>query len=567
MTFSINSTSAAAFTNTTGVFSNLAPGTYIIRSRNAAGCISTGCTIVITARPTNCACTIATPTGSVTQPTCAVATGTIRVTSGITGLTFSINSTLSTSFTNTTGLFSNLARGTYIISARNAAGCISSGLTLVVNAPPATPASLTSSVTHPTCTVGTGTIRITSGITGLHFSINSTSSTSFTNTTGVFSNLAPGTYTIRSRNAAGCVSAGLTKVINAKPTNCNCVIATPTGSVTQPTCTVGTGTIRVTSGITGLHFSINSTSSTSFTNTTGVFSNLAPGTYIIRSRNSIGCVSAGLTKVVNAKPASPAAPTVSVTQPTCTVATGTISVTSGITGLHFSINSTSSTSFTNTTGVFSNLVAGTYTVRFRNAAGCISSGRTVTIYVCAAAPGTPTVSVTQPTCTVGTGTIRVSCCITGLHFSINSTSSFTSTTGVFSNLAPGTYIIRSRNASGCISPARTVVVNARPTNCGSLAKPIGSVENAEEVSTLSVKVSPNPYSDKVRFVIESPVSGQGSLDVYNLLGQKLQNVYQGHINAGRSQTIDFNVPASMRTHLIYTLSVGGRRVSGRILKQ
>ena len=99
------------------------------------------------------------------------------------------------------------------------------------------------------------------------------------------------------------------------------------------------------------------------------------------------------------------------------------------------------------------------------------------------------------------------------------------------------------------------------------AKPAESVENVDDVSAISVKVSPNPYNDKVRFVIQSPISGQGSLDVYNLLGQKLQNVYRGHVDAGRSQNIEFNVPASMRTHMIYIFDIGGRRVSGKILKQ
>lgn len=99
------------------------------------------------------------------------------------------------------------------------------------------------------------------------------------------------------------------------------------------------------------------------------------------------------------------------------------------------------------------------------------------------------------------------------------------------------------------------------------AKPAESVEILEKVSAISVKVGPNPYNDKVRFVIQSPISGQGSLDVYNLLGQKLQNVYRGHVDAGRSKTIEFNVPASMRTHMIYIFDIGGRRVSGRIIKQ
>jgi hypothetical protein len=57
------------------------------------------------------------------QPTCAVATGTITVTARIrTGITYGIDGS---TYTNTTGIFTNVAAATYSVTARNAAGCIS----------------------------------------------------------------------------------------------------------------------------------------------------------------------------------------------------------------------------------------------------------------------------------------------------------------------------------------------------------------------------------------------------------------------------------------------------------
>jgi hypothetical protein len=82
---------------------------------------------------------------------------------------------------------------------------------------------------------------------------------------------------------------------------------------------------------------------------------------------------------------------------------------------------------------------------------------------------------------------------------------------------------------------------------------------------LNVTASPNPYNDNVRFTIESPVSGQGSLEVYNLVGQKLQTVYQGYITAGKGQAVEYKVPVSNRTTLIYVLRVGGQQVTGKLL--
>jgi SdrD B-like domain/Secretion system C-terminal sorting domain len=71
------------------------------------------------------------PTASVTQPTCNLATGTITVTSPKTGLTFSINGS---NYTNTTGIFTGVAAGTYSLTAKNASGCISLVTSVVVNA-------------------------------------------------------------------------------------------------------------------------------------------------------------------------------------------------------------------------------------------------------------------------------------------------------------------------------------------------------------------------------------------------------------------------------------------------
>ena len=101
------------------------------------------------------------------------------------------------------------------------------------------------------------------------------------------------------------------------------------------------------------------------------------------------------------------------------------------------------------------------------------------------------------------------------------------------------------------------------TSSSSSARNLAS--EATLTSKLQVQAAPNPYNDKIRFVIESPVSGQGSLEVFNLLGQKLETVYQGYIMAGRGQTVEYNVPLTNRTTLIYLLKVGDQQVTGKLL--
>ncbi len=75
----------------------------------------------------------------------------------------------------------------------------------------------------------------------------------------------------------------------------------------------------------------------------------------------------------------PSAPTVAVIHPTCSLPSGTITVTSTKTGLTFSIDSLN---YTNTTGVFTAVPAGTYKVTAKNANGCVSTETIVTLTGC-----------------------------------------------------------------------------------------------------------------------------------------------------------------------------------------
>jgi len=335
------------------------------------------------------------PTASATlQPTCTVATGTITVSAPTgTGMTYSINGT---TYTNTNGIFTIVPAGTYSVTARNAAGYTSSGTSVTINTQPATPVAPTASATlQPTCTVATGTITVTAPTgTGMTYSINGTT---YTNTNGIFTLVPAGNYTVTARNAAGCTSSGTSVTISAQ----SATPVAPTASATlQPTCTVATGAITVTAPTgTGMTYSINGTT---YTNTNGIFTLVPAGNYTVIARNAAGCTSSGTSVTINAQPATPVVPTANATlQPTCTVATGAITVTAPTgTGMTYSINGTT---YTNTNGIFTLVPAGNYTVTARNAAGCTSSGTSVTIN---AQPVSPNI-VNQTTSILTGGTFTV----------------------------------------------------------------------------------------------------------------------------------------------------------------
>jgi hypothetical protein len=86
---------------------------------------------------------------------------------------------------------------------------------------------------------------------------------------------------------------------------------TPVVTITQPTCTVSTGSISVTSP-TGLTYTSNGGPSQVST----TFSPLASGTYLIRAIDANGCPSSPATAIINSAPITPTAPTITPTKDT-----------------------------------------------------------------------------------------------------------------------------------------------------------------------------------------------------------------------------------------------------------
>jgi hypothetical protein len=91
----------------------------------------------------------------------------------------------------------------------------------------------------------------------------------------------------------------------------------------------------------------------------------------------------------------------------------------------------------------------------------------------------------------------------------------------------------------------------------------GKSENAAQ--KISVLPYPNPFNDNVKFLIQSDISGQGTLEVYDMSGAKLQVVYNGYIYSGKGQIIEYRVPVLYRTNLMYVLRIGGKVVTGKLL--
>jgi len=202
-------------------------------------------------------------------------------------------------------------------------------------------------------------------------------------------------------------------------------------------------------------------------------------------------------------------------------------------------------------------------------------------------PGKPTAAVVLPLCTDETMTVEVTL---PAGLSSSATVTLKQMTG---GHAPITV-----NASTAVGGKLTFtgltfgkgysisildnVSTANPGGCTSLPEECGTFTDGGQAVTrlgrlaeqeivlnsdpkTKVLAAPNPFNDRIRFTLKSNVTGQGSLELFNMLGQKVKTVFQGYVNAGQSQVIEYAVPVSQRSNLIYLFRVGGEKTSGKLI--
>ncbi len=354
--------------------------------------------------------------GTITHPTCNVATGSV-VLNGLpstgTWIVTHVQGGETVPGSGTSTTIPGLASGTHNFTVTNSNGCTSvSSANIVLNAQPATPTPpVVGTITHPTCNVSTGSV-ILSGLpatgTWVLTRLPAGSTISGTGPSRTVTGLNSGTHTFTVRNAAGCTSDESAEVvINVQP-------ETPTppviDSIAQPTCTVATGRVYI-SGLpeTGTWTLTRYTEgvTTTGTGTTTVISGLVAGTYNFTVRNAVGCTSVVSSSAkVNAQPVTPTRPVVgTITHPTFSVPTGSV-VLSGlpstgtwtITRLPDGVKTTG----TGISRTLTGLEPGTYTFTVTNSVGCTSLP-TANVVI-NARPGPPTVFITNPPTICSNGT-------------------------------------------------------------------------------------------------------------------------------------------------------------------
>lgn len=322
-----------------------------------------------------------------------------------------------------------------------------SGITVAVS-------TTTSNPTTTSSTDGSITATATGG-SGFTYKLNGGAFQS----SGNFTGLSAGSYTITARNSNGC--QGSATITLTAPNPCAGVTISVSATVINPTSALtNDGSISATAtGSTGFTFSLNGGAFQA----SGNFGNLSVGSYIITAKDINGCTGsasftltapnpcAGISIIVSATLVNPATP--GATNGSITASA------SGSSGFTYNING----GVFQPTGIFNNLGAGTYTIAAKDLNGCTGSavftlsdpnpcaGVTITIF--------NTVSGNIPCEAVPTGSITVTPGGGTGPYTYKLNNGAFQASNIFSNLATANYTVTAKDVNGCTGTVNTPVTN------------------------------------------------------------------------------------------------------------
>lgn len=275
----------------------------------------------------------------------------------------------------------------------------------------------------------------------------------------------------------------------------------------------------------------------------------------------------------------------SATQSCDNSATGSVTVTPHGGKAPYDITIDGTTTNNVLTATKSPLGGGSHSWSVTDDAGCTTSGtQTVGTIACCVAPPKPTVCETAATlCGDGTASLTVTNAVEGdvyhlkqggVEVSGSPKTADASGEVTFTGLTPGgkfdVWGVDTKNGTSC-EGEHANCDNTTPGTCSASLTSSSSSQIIQQniklqaPPTNKVLAVPNPFNDRIRFTLQSDVSGHGALELYNVTGQRVKTVYQGYIQKGQTQTIDYSVPVNQRTNLFYIFRVGDLKATGKLV--
>ena len=411
-----------------GSFSNLHAGPYMVSAKDANGCVkwiflnvnNSGAPFLSILSTTNVSCN-GSHDGSIV----------LSATGGSGTLQYSIDG--GTTF-QANGNFPNDTAGEYSLLVKDAAGCVN-GRHLRITQPPVIDFDVTAS--SVSCHGGSdGAVNVSSVIGGIGTSTYSINGTTY-QSNPYFQGLSAGTYTVYVKDVASCIKTAT--AIVSQPTAVSATI-----TFTNESCNLsndGSITIVGTGGSGNYKYSIKDGEF----QPTGIFTDLEAGTYKISVEDGLTCPYSAFVTITQPSVIA----TTNVTgNSTCGNNNGSILITaSGGSGSGYQYSFDGQTF--NSTGSFTGQHAGTYYIYITDGSGCEniapvtindSNGPVLTSssHTNVSCNSLNDGSITINTVTGGTGTLQYT--LNGANWQ---------TTSSFSGLFAGNYTVTVKDANGC----------------------------------------------------------------------------------------------------------------------
>ncbi len=513
------------------MLTNLSPGNYIIKIKDANGCIED--TLIFISSPGQ----ISINSLFITNTSCGNNNGALQVNAfgGVSALNYAINSNPYQS----TGNFSNLAPGSYVIHIKDANNCLKD---TIVNIVPISLVGISSlNNIQPSCAGNSGSISVVgnSGTLPYSYSINGTTFT----TANSFASLSSGSYTVTIKDANGCTASSNTTLTS--PSN---LYFTNSSAVT-PTCLVqGSITVHGTGGSSPYLFALNSGAySSSFT-----FTPLVPGTYLVHVKDNNGCIHDST--IILANSTVPVIGSLTNINPSCsfpTIGSIALNATGGTLPLNYSINGAAYVASSSFTG----LSGGNFTVTVKDANGCTSSSVTNLVaanvlnftsfnHTNVGCNGTPLASVTA---SLGNGNAPYQYSLNGSAFQAS---------GNFTSLNAGTYTVIAKDASGCTKSSVVIITSSSVVSINTINT---TSSNCYTPATGSISISGTVSASPISYSLNYGTAGAASS--FNSLAPGIYTISVNDANGcHKDSVVAVSGPPAMsfsNASIVYTPCSGG----------
>lgn len=380
------------------------------------------------------------------------------------------------------GVFNGLVANIYTVTVKDVNGCTNTKQVTIANNS-FTPTFQTTYV-NTSCGNSTGTINATAngGVAPYQYSINNGTNYQLSN---IFAGLSAGQYQLKIKDVNGCLSVMV--LVDIAPSIAVSVSALPTNA----TCGFANGVITATSinGVGPFEYSING--GTTY-QTSNIFNGLTSSTYTIRIKDANNCTNNSqpitITNIDGATVSGVS------TNSTCGFANGKITATpvAGTSPFQYSIDGGTTYQSSNT---FTGLLAGTYTIKIKDANNCLNNSPIINVLNTAGANVTG-ISVNS-TCGFANGKITASPFggTSPFQYSINGGLTY-QPSNVFNGLAATAYSITIKDANNCINTTQPITVanTSGATVTGVSVNSTCSFANGKITATQIGGTSPYQYS-------------------------------------------------------------------------